>query len=240
MIEPLGKGRKVHRDVGKAYALKILNIMRHYYSLRDIEKILDLPAQTIWKYVNLVAVPEEKTVAKIISKVSELRIIDKLVDESIREFRENPVNVLSRPGFLKLFSYVAEIFVGDAKIDLVMPISSGAMILSSYLATELLSAICPFIERPIQDRKGYAVTYYTDDNGIKFIALPKSCLKDRSTVLLVDIALEELSKLRGVSEILSRARMRIYGLVAIDASEAVLENARNVGLKVMTLKRRCH
>lgn len=128
--------------------------MRHYYSLRDIEKILDLPAQTIWKYVNLVAVPEERTVAKIIGKVSELRLIDKLIENSMKEFKENPVTVLSKPGFLKLFSYVTEDFVGGAKIDLVVPMSTAAIVLGSYVATELPSLICPFTENPCMIGKG--------------------------------------------------------------------------------------
>lgn len=237
MSESLGRGRRVHRDVGKAYVFKILNIMRHYYSLRDIEKMLDLPAQTIWKYVNLVAVPEEKTVAKIISKVSELRLIDKLVENSIREFRENPVAVLSKPGFLKLFSYVTEDFVNGAKIDLVVPISAAAAILGSYVATELPSLLCPFIESPLPDKKGYIIAYYESDNETHFIALPKSCLKEKTTTLIIDVVLDEPSKLKNVIEVLSKNRTHVYGVATVDSSDSVLDLARSIGLKVMTLRR---
>lgn len=237
MNESLGRGRKVHRDVGKAYVIKILSIMRHYYSLRDIEKMLDLPAQTIWKYVNLVAVPEEKTVAKIISKVSELRLINRLIENSIREFKENPVAVLSKPGFLKLFSYVTEDFVGSAKIDLIIPMSTNAIILGSYVATDLPGLICPFTENPPHDRKGYVIAYYSSNNEARFIALPKSCLKEKTTALLVDILPEEPSKLESVVGVLSGNRIHVYGVVAIDSPDNVLDLARGMGLKVMTLRR---
>lgn len=237
MSESLGRGRRVHRDVGKAYVFKILNIMRHYYSLRDIEKMLDLPAQTIWKYVNLVAVPEEKTVAKIISKVSELRLIDKLIENSMREFRENPVIVLSKPGFLRLFSYVTEDFVGNAKIDVVIPISEAATVLGSYVATELPSLVCSFTENPPYDKKGYIITYYNDSNETRFMALPKSCLKEKTTALLIDVLLEEPSKLRSVVETLGKNKVHIYGVVTVDSSENVLDLAKSMGLRIMTLRR---
>lgn len=223
--------------MGKAYVFKILNIMKHYYSLRDIEKMLDLPAQTIWRYVNLVAVPEEKTVAKIISKVSELRLIDRLIENSIREFRENPVAVLSKPGFLKLFSYVTEDFVGGAKIDLVIPMSTNAIALGSYLATDLPGLICPFTENPPHDKKGYVIVYYNSNNETHFLALPKSCLKEKTTALLVDVLLEEPSKLKSVVEVLNKSRIHVYGIVVIDSSDNVVDLARNMGLKVMTLRR---
>ncbi|MEM0015247.1 MAG: hypothetical protein QXS42_07400 [Zestosphaera sp.] len=238
MIESLGKGRRVHRDIGKAYVFKVLNIMKHYYSLRDIEKMLDLPAQTIWKYVNLMIVPEEKTVAKIISKVDELRVIDRLIDESLREFRENPVKVLSKPGFLKLFSYVAESFVGNAKIDLVIPVSNIAMILGSYLATELPSILCPFTEDPIHDKKGYVVAYYANTEGVNFMAMPRSCLKEKPTSLLIDVTLDELNKLRSVLEALSRAKVNVYGVVAVEASDDVWDFVKNNGLRLTTLRHR--
>lgn len=236
MIESLGRGRRVHRDVGKAYVLKVLNIMKHYYSLRDIEKMLDLPAQTIWKYVNLMIAPEEKTVAKIISKVEELKIIDKLLDDSIREFRENPVKVLSKPGFLKLFSYVTESFVGNAKIDLVIPISNIATILGSYLATELPSTLCPFTENPIHDKKGYIVAHYASNEGVNFMAMPRSCLKEKPTALLIDVVLDEISKLRSVLEVLNKVRVQVYGVAAIEASDEVWGFMRNNGLRLMTLR----
>ncbi|MGC8975488.1 MAG: hypothetical protein ACP5KB_04740 [Thermoprotei archaeon] len=237
MSESLGRGRRVHRDVGKAYVFKILNIMRHYYSLRDLEKMLDLPAQTIWKYVNLVAVPEEKTVIKIISKVGELRLIDKLVENSIREFRENPVAVLSKPGFLKLFSYATEDFVSGAKIDLVIPISATATILGSYVATELPSLVCPFTENPPPDKKGYIITYYNSDKETYFIALPRSCLKEKTTTLIIDVVLDEPNKLMNVVDVLSRNKIHVYGVATVDSSDSVLDLARSIGLKVMSLRR---
>lgn len=237
MNESLSKGRRVHRDVGKAYVFKILNIMKHYYSLRDIEKMLDLPAQTIWKYVNLVAVPEEKTVVKIINKVSEMRLINKLIEDSLREFRENPVAVLSKPGFLKLFSYVTEDFVDGAKIDLVIPMSTNAVALGSYLAADLPGLICPFVENPPHDKKGYVITYYNNNNETHFMALPKSCLKEKTTALLVDILLEEVGKLKSVVEVLSKSRIHIYGVVTIDSPDNVVDLTRNIGLKIMTLRR---
>ncbi|MEM0474195.1 MAG: hypothetical protein QXV93_01690 [Zestosphaera sp.] len=236
MNESLGKGRRVHRDVGKAYVFKILNIMKHYYSLRDIEKMLDLPAQTIWKYVNLVAVPEEKTVAKIISKVGELRLIDKLIENSVKEFRENQVTVLSKPGFLKLFSYITEDFVGGAKIDLVIPMSTAAIVLASYLATDLPGLLCPFTESPLYDKKGYIITHYNSNNEARFIALPKSCLKEKTTALLVDVLLEEPSKLKSVVEVLSKSRIHVYGVAVIESPDNVVDLARSMGLKVMTLR----
>jgi len=46
--------------VTRSRALEILDVLNYFYSLRRLEGLLNIPFQILWRYVNLLNVPEEK------------------------------------------------------------------------------------------------------------------------------------------------------------------------------------
>lgn len=62
-------------------------------------------------------------------------------------------------------------------------------------------------------------------------------MREKTTALLVDVILEEQDKLRNVVDVLSKNKIHVYGVVAVDSLDEVVGLARGMGLKVMTLRR---
>ncbi len=53
------------RGVKKVSVIKLLTLLNYRYSLRDLQALLGIPYQTLWKYVSLKCMPEERTSKKI-------------------------------------------------------------------------------------------------------------------------------------------------------------------------------
>jgi len=227
-----------HKDTKKVYALKVLNVMRYYYSLRDIQKLLDLPYQTLWKYVNLISVPEERTVDRILSKLEELKILDRLIAESLSRLDQGLVNIVTKPGFLNLFSLITEEFVENARVDLVVPTSTHALLLSGSVAMELTCDICPFIDEALSDRKGYVTTHYLDtqNNEVKFIIASKTCLTDKHQALIIETLINTPDKIAAVVDVLKRFKIQVYGVLTLYSKKEAYESLKALGLKVKSLK----
>lgn len=227
-----------HKDTKKVHALKILNVMRYYYSLRDIQKLLDLPYQTLWKYVNLISVPEEKTVDKILSKLEELKILDRLIAESLSELGQGLTNIITKPGFLNLFSLIANEFVQNTRVDLIVPTSTHALLLSGPVAMELTCDICPFISEALSDRKGYVIIHYLDTqyNEVKFAIASKTCLTNKHQALIIETFVNTSDKIAAVIDVLKRFKIQVYGVLTLYARREAYENLRALGLNVKSLK----
>lgn len=48
------------RGIRKASVIKLLTLLNYRYSLRDLQELLGIPYQTLWKYVSLTCMPEER------------------------------------------------------------------------------------------------------------------------------------------------------------------------------------
>ncbi len=78
------------RGFRKSSIIKLLSVLNYRYSLRDLQSLLGIPYQTLWKYISLTTMPEEETSRKILQRVEELKLIDKLVMEPRRLLRGIP------------------------------------------------------------------------------------------------------------------------------------------------------
>jgi len=49
-------------------AVKLLNSLKGLYTLKELEKILEINSHILWRYTALINIPEKKTLQKIIEK----------------------------------------------------------------------------------------------------------------------------------------------------------------------------
>ncbi len=54
--------------------IRLLTLLNYYYyfSLRDLRSMLGIPYQTLWRYVSLKCMPEERTSRRIAERIEEL------------------------------------------------------------------------------------------------------------------------------------------------------------------------
>ncbi|NHW44679.1 MAG: hypothetical protein HA491_02975, partial [Candidatus Verstraetearchaeota archaeon] len=128
----------VKRSV-RSRVLELLHALNFFYSLRDLEEVLGVPFQSLWRYVNLLSVPEEKTTEKILSKIQELNLVEGAVRKALSDADVEIWSLAREPSFLRLFSLIIEELVEKegVEVDVVVPLSEYAIPLASVVSMEL-------------------------------------------------------------------------------------------------------
>jgi len=223
------------KGVKKASVIKLLALLNYRYSLRDLQALLGIPYQTLWKYVSLKCMPEERTSKRIAERIEELKLLDKLVEEAVNAARENPYDLVRKPGFLALFTLMVSNALHDVRVGVVVPTSEYALMPATALAMELHCEVCPLLREGPPARKGYYTTHFSECGKSVVAGVPKHCLKDKGRAVLVDVVLNSADKVEAILAILKSARVDAVLTAAVIVSEDVNESLISRGIKVFSL-----
>ncbi len=224
----------------RSRVLGLLHALNFFYSLRDLEEALGVPFQSLWRYVNLLSVPEEKTTERILSRIKELNLVESAIRKALSKSDLEIWSLAREPSFLRLFSLIIEELVEKEgeEVDVVVPLSEYAIPLASVVSMELERTLCPVITCNVKNEKdGFYVAHYTSykDEELRVIAIPKRGLQGKESALMLDIALEDPNRVEAVSGIMRRAKIDKQSLIAIQLSrEAYLRLTNNKsGMRVL-------
>jgi len=228
------------RDINvRSYVLRVLDALNYFYSFRDLEKMLGVPFQSLWRYVNLLSIPEEKTAERILQRIKQLNLIEKAAREALEEVGVEIWRLARAPGFIQLFSIIAEDVIGLEKLSSVIAVSREALTLATVTAIELEAEVCLASPRIKLEKRGFLATQYRSHkfNELRFVALPRSCAKDGGKTALIDTVLEDVDKVAAIVGLLKRSRSEVVGYVAIAARAEDVEMLESMGLaKIKVLK----
>ena len=214
----------------KSQAVRILTILKNFYSLRELQEILGVPFQALWKYISLNSMPERETAERILSRIRERKLIERALKSFVDEAAKDPYNFVSRPSFISLFAFMAVSEIGREKVDVVMATSEASIPHATAISLELGSLLCPIMrDVPLVERNVLTFHYYDSVNKVlRIYAIPKSCFRQRPRILLVDLYLCDRAKVSSLikSVIEGRAReVRAFSLkVCDDVKEIFLSN----------------
>ena len=226
------------RGVKKASVIKLLTLLNYRYSLRDLQALLGIPYQTLWKYVSLKCMPEERTSRRIAERIEELKLLEKLVEEAVNAARENPYDLVRKPGFLALFTLMVSNALHDVRVGVVVPMSEYALMLATALAMELHCEVCPALKEGPPTRKGYYTTYFNECGKVVVTGIPKHCLKDKGRAVLVDVVLDSVDKVEAILAVLRSARVDTVLAAAVVIDGDVNDVLAEKGVKVFSLASR--
>jgi len=88
----------------KKQLLGLLKVLASFYSFRELEKKLDIPMQTLWKYHSLRVVPEKETAVKVLKKIRESGILEEIMEKLAKE-TENPAVLAGNIGVYELIAF---------------------------------------------------------------------------------------------------------------------------------------
>ncbi len=219
-------------------AIRIPSLFNYFYSLRDLERLLGISFQNLWKYVNLVSVPMRSTIDKILKRVEGLKLMDRILSEIVNHF-DNVAALTGNPGFLKLFSILVAKIVGSTKVDTVILLSLEAIPLATVVTLETNSTVRHVYSHDVRiaTHENYMVSHYVSQtHELRFIAIPKSCLKPRSKVVLVETVIEDLNKIATIIDLLKKRMCVPTLLIAIDSVENAYSIAQRYKLHVKVLR----
>ena len=219
----------------RSYVLRILDTLNYFYSFRDLEKMLGVPFQSLWRYVNLLSIPEERTAERILERVKALNLIEAAAREALSEAGDELWRLARTPGFIQLFSIIAEDAIGLGKLNTVVAVTEEAVSLATATAMELEAEVCYATDRVRLEKKGFLATQYRSRRygELRFVAIPRSCVRDGGKSLLIDTVLEDVDRVSAIVALLRRARNDVVGYVAIAARGSDLEQLRSMGLGVV-------
>ncbi|MEM4959017.1 MAG: hypothetical protein QXX12_03980, partial [Nanopusillaceae archaeon] len=103
----------------KIKLMKMLKALNYLYSLRHLETLLDVPYQNIWKYVNMIAIPSDEIAMDIITKLNNMKVIDRAISDIVDKYKDNIYGIASDIGFLSIYSLKLEDMLENIDIGLI-------------------------------------------------------------------------------------------------------------------------
>jgi len=228
------------KDV-RAESIRILRVLSYYYSFRDLEEILGVHFQNLWKYVNLHSMPEKDTAERILSKVRELKLVDRILDEELSKAGRE-LHILARePGFLELFTLKFLDFMereGVDKLDSVIALSCDAISLATVIALNVRAPTCYLMERGRLEKGGLIAAQYKSRKylELKLLAVPKACLGGGDAIALVDIELDDIDSIIALSDVVRKGRDVAILAAFISIAKSYLEELASSRIKVLALR----
>lgn len=212
--------------------IKLLTLLNYHFSLRDLQSMLGIPYQTLWRYVSLKCMPEERTGRRILERIEELKLMDKVLDAAVREALKDPYDLVRKPGFLALFTLMVKDAVRDTRVGAVIPMSEYAMMPATAIALELHCEVCPALpHHPLRGRRAYQTTHYSTPSGSLAVAVPKHCLRDKGKAVLVDVVLSERDKVEAFLGLLRSSRVEARCAAAVVMSDDIASLLNEAGVK---------
>ncbi len=220
--------------------LKLISILNSFYSLRELEALLGIPFQSIWRYVNFKSIPRKDTAYRILNRVKELRLINTIFLDLLSK-HSDIVSLSSDLRFLKLLSLLVHELMGKDRVDVVLPLSLEAIPIAVVISLEMNANICFVYEGNLKlhPSEKYIISHYVSkDNEPKIITIPQQCLKPRAKVVLVDVVASDVNKLVSLLNILKRRGCVSPMLVFMDVHnhELLHEISRKYGVKIRNIK----
>ncbi|MEM0006331.1 MAG: hypothetical protein QXJ22_01705 [Ignisphaera sp.] len=211
----------------KIRILKMLKALNFFYSLRELEEMLNIPFQSLWKYVNFIGVPSDEIANEIIERISKSRIVENTLVEMAKSNSNNYYSLVRNIGFIELFTLVVEEMLRKLNIDIdcIFSLSQEGAPIATSLALELGSEICfPLTNRNIREDVAKIVWYYSySEREYKYMLIPRECIHRDERVHIVDVAMDDSEKLKLIISLMRTNGVEVVGFSTVYISSECLK-----------------
>ncbi len=228
----------------RSLVVRLLNALKSFYTFRDLELMLEVPQQALWRYVNFLTVPEESTAKKILKKIEELRLIEKVVDDMVRPSSKGQVEIWKLThniGFLDLLGFYVTLIPRIDDVDIILAYPEDSSPLATSIAYWIRVNLCIATRKADStfSSKYIVETYQSDVNGnIEYLAVPKECIDKEDYVLIVTNVLNDIRMFNAVYALIRKAQAVPWGLVAVVAkNREVVDSVGAYGMNIVRILR---
>ena len=221
--------------------LRLLSILKHFYTFKELEDLLGIPYQRIWRYISLMAMPEKSTAEKIMNNIREKKLIERILSQTVRENEFEVWRAIRNIGSIELIGFLAMNMLKNKGVDVNAVLSfpdeysaTIATVLSEYLG----SCLCIASRNP-RSKDAMVETYTSKLTGnVELIATPRGCIKKKSNVLLVTFELNDFNSLYASMRLVERGMANTKKLFAVVGRKNVLDEMErmNERIRIMVLK----
>lgn len=226
----------------RSEVMRILRVLTYFYSFRDLEELLQVHFQNLWKYVNLRSIPEKETASKIIHRISELKLLDRIIDEELRKANGELYLLTRNPGFLELYALKFTEYmesIGVENLNSIIALSKDSISLAAAIALNTGALVCYVMDSARLESSGLTATFYKSRRykELKPLIIPKMCLKKDGSIAIVDLNLEDPDMVIALDTLIRRERDATLIASFITLNRDVYEElSKSLGLKVMVLR----
>lgn len=173
----------------KLVVVKGLQVLKFFYTFKELERLLGVPAQVLWRYASLRSVPERRTAERIAERMRSLRLIDRALEAAL-EASSEPWEFVSSIGVLEAaaLKLSAELTARGLRPDTVVPAPDPySAAWAATVAAEARLRLC----LSAGDRcpsEGVVAGCSASQGRLVAAALPRRCIRGRRLLLLAAVA----------------------------------------------------
>lgn len=210
--------------------------MKEVYTFKELEGLLDIPAQVLWRYTSHVQFPERGTAKKLLDAIGSKHLLER----AIRELVVTPQGIAEEwrlffnPRFLNLVGYIAWKTFGEDNVDLVLATCERDSALAATVADWLGADACVATERAWASwGKLYTAPYRSSERGeTVYLHVPREALEKGARVLVVKGITRNFESLQAISAIVEQAKCELVGaLIVTSVDDGLSENLGKAGVK---------
>ncbi|MGC8566940.1 MAG: hypothetical protein ACP5I6_03410 [Caldisphaera sp.] len=217
----------------KLMVFRLLGALKYFYSFKELEERLGVPAQILWRYVTLRTVPERTTAEKILSKIRESHIIEDVLAKYYIE-NEELWSLLSNPGIMTLAGLRALDELKDEKINTIISSPDGyAAALGSTFSSLFHARLCASSHSPYS-KHIISKNYKISSEFFDVILLPRECVARKSKVIIVTVDGSKSMLLNSLIDLANSRQAHISGILCVIGSKSKIDEVIKSKLKYNT------
>jgi hypothetical protein len=197
----------------------VLNILKQFYTFKELEGLLNVPYQVLWRYLTLKSTPERSTVQKILETIKEERLVEQ-IKERFASGQYGVWQLLSNPGLLDLAALTVIERVGVKRFNVILsapdPYSAA---LASAVSMRTRRRLC-LSSNMRSGSRDIVEPYRTMESRYEVLAVPLECVGKKSQVLLVYAELDPFI-VKPVRRLLTKTKSDLAAILSLRGKEGV-------------------
>ncbi len=219
-------------------AIKLLRVLRKYYTYRELEELFGIPAPSIWKYISGKILPTVEKAKQMLNIIVEKKIIADLLGRLIRIVDGGIIDlndIIYDVGVMKLVGLEAYYYFREEKPTIILSIEVDGIPVALSVAEYFNAKVVIVKKRPEASLREY-LEYSLMSRDLPVITklyVPKDPFTGKDRVLIVDDLLRTGRTCRALVEIVKNTKSKLVGIFSVVAvGDEWVPIIEETGLKV--------
>jgi len=209
--------RVPRRDI-KVLIMRLLSALKEFYTFKELEEMLGLPYQVLWRYTNFLTTPEEGTARRVLQLIRERKLIENALERNFEQVKSvsDIWSAVRNIGFLDLVAFEAMEALEGADFDIVLAFPEESGVLGAIMAHWARSDIC-VTSRLVSIGEALVEYYRGSSLTLDLLAVSKSCLPRKGRVVLATLILHNKEMLEAAIALVKKSGSTPLALISVFA-----------------------
>jgi len=227
----LSQRLRLRGDASTSYiVVELLKTLKESYDYKTLSKLTGIPVSTMTRYVNGRTLPRGRKTVELVSKLTSLVDVEKIVKERIKNGPDGVdiTPAISEGYILKLITahFVKNLMA--TQVSRILAVDEPGIALATSLGLTLDKKVYFMSERPLwPEDLAINIKYYIRESGERRgVWLPKEAIKSRKSILLAAGIVSHPALFRELHRRISELGGHLTGLCAIVSTQQALQELK--------------